>query len=231
MLNNSFISLAEKGIASRPIGEGTEIQQRIPETTMMCHRWIICFVVTCGCTTGKSVLETEMPNMVVTDCIGTVTALDNSDSYWSHTIAIKVPKLLETDKHGPFCKQKVRPEQAEIMACICLMYGHTFKAYEETRAMLINEVNRKTKLLEGLIPTGRIQGARTLLCLDDEGLDVHHLSVSELYQETYLDWLQTRILKYLNSILYHWRLSQNISVDLGSSHSNYPHFELRQMKI
>ena len=134
----------------------------------MCHRWIwiICFVVTCGCTTGKSVLETEMPNMVVRDSMGTVftrvSALDNSDSYWSHTIAIKVPKLLETDKHGPFCKQKVRPEQAEIMAYICLMYGHTFKAYEETRAMLINEINRKTKLLEGLIPTGRIQGARNL---------------------------------------------------------------------
>ena len=96
------------------------------------------------------------PDMVVRETMGIlfqrVATLDNSVSFWSHTVVIKNPELRSIKIQKSFCDRKVNPRHRDIFMALCNMYEDTFKTYDEIRRSLSKEIEEKSDILQQLIP-------------------------------------------------------------------------------
>ena len=97
----------------------------------------------------------EAPNMVVTEHMGVVfqkvAILDNSVSFWSHTIAVRVPDLEDMKVQKPICNRKVHSEHKDLMIALCEIYKDVFDSYDDVRRKLCKEVDEKAEIMDQLI--------------------------------------------------------------------------------
>ena len=102
----------------------------------------------------------EAPNMVVREHMGVVfqkvAILDNSVSFWSHTIAVRVPDLEDMKVQKPICNRKVHPEHKGLMIALCEIYKDVFDSYDDVRRKLCKEVDEKAEIMDQLIPVADI---------------------------------------------------------------------------
>ena len=89
-----------------------------------------------------------------------VTTLDNSISFWQHTLAVNIPTFPNLRVQKPLCEREVPPYQEPVMETLCNTYGSIFHAYEEVRERLSKEVDEKIEIMEQLIPTGNMSNKR-----------------------------------------------------------------------
>lgn len=96
------------------------------------------------------------PDMVVRETMGVlfqkVSTLDNSVSFWSHTVVMKNPEFSDLKVQKSFCNRNVPRERQNIYTALCSIYGDTFESYDEIRRSLSKEVDEKSGILQELIP-------------------------------------------------------------------------------
>ena len=96
------------------------------------------------------------PDMVVRETMGVlfqkVATLDNSVSFWSHTVVMKNPGLSDLKVQKSFCNRNVPPGRQHIYTALCSIYRDTFESYDEIRKSLSKEVDEKSGILQQLIP-------------------------------------------------------------------------------
>ena len=123
---------------------------------LITHIWL--------CTSGIHGRKIDAPSMIVREKMGVVfqkvTTLDNSVSFWSHTLSIDIPTFPEMKTQKPLCDREVPPYQEPVMETLCNTYGSIFHAYEEIRERLSKEVEEKIEIMEQLIPTGNMANVK-----------------------------------------------------------------------
>ena len=94
--------------------------------------------------------------MVVRETMGVlfqrVSTLDNSVSFWSHTVVIKNPELRDLKIQKRFCDRKVHPGHKDIFTALCNIYEDTFDTYDEIKRSLNRAVDEKSGILQQLLP-------------------------------------------------------------------------------
>ena len=94
--------------------------------------------------------------MVVRETMGVlfqrVSTLDNSVSFWSHTVVIKNPELRDLKIQKRFCDRKVHPGHKDIFTALCNIYEDTFDTSDEIKRSLNRAVDEKSGILQQLLP-------------------------------------------------------------------------------
>ena len=101
-----------------------------------------------------------LPEVVVKEHLGTVfrrvAMLDNSISYWGHTIVVPLPDFSALSGYSSFCTEKSYPGQEDFVIELCRNYGDTLGIYDSVRKLLRKDLNKKINIMNGLIPAGKV---------------------------------------------------------------------------
>ena len=101
-----------------------------------------------------------LPEVIVKEHLGTVfrrvAMLDNSISYWGHTIVVPLPDFSALSGYSSFCTEKSYPGQEDFVTDLCRNYGDTLGIYDSVRALLRKDLNKKINIMNALIPAGKV---------------------------------------------------------------------------
>ena len=101
-----------------------------------------------------------LPEVIVREHLGTVfrrvAMLDNSISYWGHTIVVPLPDFSALSGYSSFCTENSYPGQEDFVTDLCRNYGDTLGIYDSVRALLRKDLNKKINIMNALIPAGKV---------------------------------------------------------------------------